>query len=201
MFVQVIQAKAKDPAGVRKQMEKWRDELMPGAKGFLGSTAGVSPDGEFIALARFESEEAAQRNSDRAEQGQWWSETETYLDDVRFYDCTDVELWVNGGSDDAGFVQVVQGVVASADRQRLSEIDRAFDERLPELRPDIIGGITAWQGDAFSSFNYFTSEAEAREGERREMPPEMQKAFDDWRNSVTDMKFIDLPEPLLISSS
>ena len=39
MFVQVIQGKAKDAAGVRKQMERWEQELKPGEVGYLGSTA------------------------------------------------------------------------------------------------------------------------------------------------------------------
>ncbi len=68
MFVQVIQGRAKDPAGLRKQFQAWDNELRPRATGFLGSTAGVSDDGEFIALARFESEEAARANSDSPEQ-------------------------------------------------------------------------------------------------------------------------------------
>ena len=197
MFVQVIQGRAKDAAGVRKQFERWREELMPGAEGFLGSTSGVSPDGEFIAMARFESEEAARRNSDRPEQGQWWSETEGYLEDVRFYDCSDVEEFGRGGSDDAGFVQVIQGV--AKDRAKLNEMDRAFEQRLPELRPDLIGGITAWQGDNFSSFNYFTSEAEARENEKKDMPEDVAQIFREWQNNIDNQKFIDLPEPLLVT--
>jgi hypothetical protein len=34
----------------------------------------LTDDGRFIALARFESEEAARRNSDRPEQDRWWTE-------------------------------------------------------------------------------------------------------------------------------
>jgi hypothetical protein len=42
----------------------------------------VTDDGRFVLLARFESEEAARRNNARHEQGQWWTETEKYLDGV-----------------------------------------------------------------------------------------------------------------------
>ena len=73
MFVQVIQGKAKDAAGLRKQWERWDQELKPAAKGYLGSTAGVTADGEFIALVRFEDEAAARANSDSPEQSAWWN--------------------------------------------------------------------------------------------------------------------------------
>jgi hypothetical protein len=65
MFVQVFQGKVSDAAGVRDRLETWVRDLAPGAHGWLGSTAGVTDAGDLIALARFESEEAAQRNSDR----------------------------------------------------------------------------------------------------------------------------------------
>ncbi|MGE5763508.1 MAG: hypothetical protein ACM3ZF_06425, partial [Mycobacterium leprae] len=60
---------------MRAAFERWVEELAPGAAGWLGSTAGVTDDGRFIGLARFESEQAARRNSDRPEQGRWWAET------------------------------------------------------------------------------------------------------------------------------
>lgn len=199
MFVQVIQGRAKDPEAVRRQFEKWSTELMPGAEGFLGSTGGVSSNGDFIAVARFESEEAARRNSDRPEQGAWWSETEGHLEDVRFQDSTDVEVWAGGGSDDAGFVQVMQGVMSNEDRSRMREVDELFQREMPKVRPDIIGGVTAWVGDSFTSVNYFTSEEEARAGEKKEMPPELQKGFEEWQSAMSDLKFIDLQDPFMVS--
>ena len=74
MFVQVIQAQVSDAAAVREAMERWAQELAPGAEGWLGTTAGVTDDGRFIALARFDSAQAARRNSDRPEQGEWWDQ-------------------------------------------------------------------------------------------------------------------------------
>ena len=53
MFVQVIKAQASDPEQVHAQLDRWAQELAPGATGWLGSTAGVTDDGRFIALARF----------------------------------------------------------------------------------------------------------------------------------------------------
>ncbi len=68
MFVQVITGRTSKAAELRAAFDRWMTELSPGAKGWLGSTAGVTEDGRFVALARFESEAAAQRNSDRPEQ-------------------------------------------------------------------------------------------------------------------------------------
>ena len=75
MFVQVIQGHVSDAAAVKAQLDRWVAELAPSASGWLGSTAGVTDDGHLVALARFESADAAQRNSDRPEQSAWWEET------------------------------------------------------------------------------------------------------------------------------
>ena len=42
MFVQVITGKVTDTAAVRAAFDRWLEELAPGAKGWLGSTAGVT---------------------------------------------------------------------------------------------------------------------------------------------------------------
>ncbi len=84
MFVQVITAKVVDAESLSRQLDRWERELRPGAEGFLGSTSGITEEGRLFALARFESEEAAQHNSDRAEQSTWWAETEKTLEDANF---------------------------------------------------------------------------------------------------------------------
>ena len=70
MFVQVIRGRVTDPEQLHAALDRWSEQLAPGAHGWLGSTAGVTEDGRFVALARFESAEAARRNNDRPEQGQ-----------------------------------------------------------------------------------------------------------------------------------
>src|SRR5688572_8413860 len=108
MFVQVVRAKVKDAEAFRSQIDTWQRELKPGAKGYLGSTGGVADDGTSVAIIRFESEEAARANSDRPEQSAWFSETSKLFDGApTFYDCNDVQLFRGGGSDEAGFVQVM----------------------------------------------------------------------------------------------
>ena len=61
MFVQVIQGRTSDAQGLRAAVDRWHEELAPGAEGWLGSTGGVTEDGRAIAVVRFETEEAARR--------------------------------------------------------------------------------------------------------------------------------------------
>jgi hypothetical protein len=199
MFAQVIQGRVSDADTLRRQWERWDRELKPGAEGYLGSTAGISDDGEFIAVARFESEEAARRNSDKPEQTEWWTEAEKCFEgEVKFYDSNDVDFFLDGGSDDAGFVQVIQGRVK--DREKYTEMERRGEQWLRENRPEIIGGLRAWQQNDATETVYFTSEAEAREGERKETPSDIAADFGDWQDRVDDMKFIDLRDPWFSSS-
>src|SRR5262245_41587726 len=91
VFVQVIQGSVSDAAKVRAALDRWVKELAPGAAGWLGSTAGVTDDGRFIALVRFESEEAARRNSERPDQDRWWAETaKLFAGEPAFSESSDV---------------------------------------------------------------------------------------------------------------
>jgi hypothetical protein len=200
MFAQVIQSRTDDEAALLQRMEIWDRDVKPGAEGFLGSTAGVSDDGEFIAIARFESEEAARRNSDRPEQSEWWAETSKHLEgEARFYDSNEVELMWGGGSDDAGFVQVIQGRMRSGeDKARWRQAEADAEAQMRATRPDLIGGISAWQEMDFSSFVYFKSEEEARAGEGGQ-PEEGQQEAGQWMETIDDLKFIDLRRPFFSS--
>jgi len=197
MFIQVIQGKAKDAAGLRKQWEKWEQEIKPSAIGYLGSTAGVTADGEFIALARFESEDAARANSDSPQQSAWWEETSRYVEDPMFHDCTLVDLMNDGGSDAAGFVQIIQGKTKDVDKAR--SLDSASQDQMRDMRPDVIGGVVAWhpQNGRYTNAIYFTSEAEARKNERESSSsPEFQKFMEEWGAlSDGEPKFLDITDP------
>ena len=196
MFIQVMQGKTGSADGMRRQLDRWEQELRPGAKGYLGATGGVSEDGTVIMLVRFESEEAARANSDRPEQGEWWNEASGAFDgEVTFRDCTEVETRLAGGSDEAGFVQVMQG--RARDKNRLRELEEEFMPKLAELRPDIIGSVRAWDGDFFTQAIYFTSEAEARKGESS--MPGGGDDLQEYTSLVEDLTYIDLKDPWLRS--
>ena len=197
MFVQIMEGRVKDPARMKELMERWIDELAPGASGFLGATAGVTTDGRVVNLARFESAAAAEVNSDRPEQGAWWSQMEACFDgDVSFNESEDVTMFLDGGSNDAGFVQVMKS--SDVDRDLVDRIDRIFEQHAASLRPDVIGSLRVWTGPRSAyDITYFTSEAEARAGEQRGMPAEFEPLIEQFQSLMASTEFIDLADPWL----
>lgn len=198
MFVQCIQGSVADADGLRRQFDRWIEELRPDAEGWLGSTGGITADGTFFMAARFESAEAAQRNSERPEQGAWWAETEKYVaGDVTFADYPEVELINDGGSDDAGFVQVIQGVVN--DREEMRELMAGSTPS--DTRDDVIGGYVAMHADgSYHTIVYFTSEEAAREGERSDAMDGDEFAERMQAMHTAPPTFLDLTSPWLYSA-
>jgi hypothetical protein len=200
MFVQVIQGQVSDAGQARAALDRWFQEVAPGAIGWLGSTAGVTEDGRFVALARFESEEAARRNSDRPEQDQWWTETaKLFTGEATFKDSSDVTVDITGEPDNAGFVQVIQGRGSDPDRAR--ELMGQDSSEWAAFRPDIIGSVgVGHDGGAYTMALYFTSEEAAREGERKEPPPHLQAQMEEMgKLSIGMPEFFDLKQPWLYS--
>ena len=197
MFVQVFEGRVGDPSGLRRQLEGWATELRPGAKGFLGSTAGVTDGGDAIVFARFETALDAAANSQRSEQGQWWAETEKCFDgEVRFTESDDVDTFLAGGSDDAGFVQVMKG--HGMDRERVHALDEQFEAHAASFRPDLLGGIRMWTApDSYIEVAYFVDEAEAREGESKEPPAELAAQMGEFEALMANVEFIDIRDPWL----
>ena len=199
MFVQVIQGRTSDAAGMRAHMEEWETTLGPGATGWLGTTAGVTDSGEAVAVVRFASEEAARANSERPEQGEWWSGMESFYDgDPSFMDCSMVDVDLSGGDPgDAGFVQVMQG--RSSDVERARELMGNTPVDFATFRPDILGRV--WAGNADGDWTmaiYFTTEAAAREGEAKEPPSELASVMEELNALESGPpRFFDLRDPWL----
>ncbi|MCU1457299.1 MAG: hypothetical protein JWL73_1391 [Actinomycetia bacterium] len=193
MFIQVFQAKLRDPALWARQTGKWRREVRPQTTGFLGYTTGVTADGQMVTVVRFESPEAAKVDNDRPEQGAWFEETQAAFDgDVTFHDCTEVDVFGDGGTNDAGFVQVMQG--RAKDQEQMRAAEREIEPRLRELRPEVTGGTIAWHGDGgFTQTVYFTSQEAARKGEaamaETDLPQRLMAMVDG------DLAFFDLTSP------
>jgi hypothetical protein len=199
MFIQIIQGMCRDADALHGQIDMWRRELGPKAEGWLGGTYGVTDDGKFIGVVRFDSKEAAARNSVRPEQSAWWAQAEKCFDgEVTFHEADDAMMFLDGGSDDAGFVQVIQGRVADPERfRRFMELPM---DMLHKARPEIIGGCIAMEADGrFTETVAFRSEDAAREGEGKEMPAEMRKAWEDEMAQMRDLTYMDLRHPWFAS--
>jgi hypothetical protein len=201
MFVQVIRGHVSDSGQVRDALDLWYEDLAAGAQGWLGSTAGVTEDGRFVALARFDSAQAARRNSDRPEQHQWWMETaKLFSGEVTFSDSSDVTVDLHGDPGAAGFVQVMQGQSRDPDRAR--DLMTQNPDEFAKFRPDVLGSVAVSHegGGAYTVAIYFASEQAAREGERKEPPPKLRAQLAAMNElNVGEPEFLDLRQPWLYS--
>jgi hypothetical protein len=193
MFIQVFQAQLRDADLWARRVAIWRREIRPMTSGFLGFTSGVTTDGYMITLVRFRSADAAKVDNDLPEQGAWFEETSKAFDgDVTFHDCREVDSLLDGGSDDARFVQIMQGRAKNQDQMRgqLSEMQ----DDLRKVRPDLIGASIAWHGDGgFTQAAYFSSESEARKNEQDMARSAVYEKFTSLIDG--DMTFYDLSSP------
>lgn len=199
MFIQVIQGKISDPRKMEASVRRWTEELAPGARGWLGSTCGITDDGTLVYVVRFASEAEARANSDRPEQDRYWAEaSKLFTGEATFHDCSDVQTLLAGGSDRAGFVQVMQGRVRDVDR--LKAINAEVERTLPQHRSDVIGMTVAFSDDGTCTQTvYFTSEEDARRNESKERPPELAEIFDEEQNLIQNLAYYDLRDPWLLS--
>ena len=191
MFIQMIQGPCTRQDEARQLLDEWRRDLAPGATGWLGGTNGFTDDGQLIGVVRFESREAAMANSERPEQGEWAAKMAEVMDGpMEFHDCDDVTLLFDGGSDDAGFVQIIRGRVDDPSRLKAMMTDTTA---LHEARPDILGGTLAIEADgSFIETIAFSSEEEARKGEQVEPPADVRSELDYAMQGAT---YYDLHRP------
>ena len=138
----------------------------------------------------------AETNSQPAEQGEWWAETAKCFDgDVRFTNSDDVDSFLAGGSNEAGFIQVMKG--RGTDRDQMHTLDAQFETHAASFR-HLLGGFRMWTGpDSYIEVAYFTNESEARQGESKEPPAEFAAQMGDFQTLMANVEFIDLREPWL----
>ena len=70
---------------------------------------------------------------------------------------------------------------------------------LESVRTDVLGGTTAWDGDWWCQAIYFTSEAEAREGEKKfeSMSADDRTRFEAMMGAYGEPRFVDGPNPIV----
>ncbi len=193
MFIQIIQGKCSRQDELRKLSGEWVEQVGPKAEGWLGGTYGFTDDGTFFGVVRFEDREKAMANSDRPEQGEWAERMGALFDGpVEFHDSDDVTLMFGGGSDDAGFVQIIRGKVD--DPARLRTLLTSDLDQLREMRPDLLGATLAIEPDGtFTETVAFTDEESARKGESGAQPPEDVQKELEW--AMQGATFHDLRNP------
>ena len=199
MFIQIIQGKCTRQDELRALADTWREEMAPSADGWLGGTYGFTDDDQFVGVIRFESREAAMRNSERPEQGEWAKRMTALIDGpVEYHDCDDVTLMLDGGSDNAGVVQVIRGKVD--DPGTLKSLMGDTD-MLHELRPEILGATLAIEADGtFTETVAFTDEESARAAESKEMPEMPADVRETLDAAMQGATFYDLHHPWFASS-
>lgn len=166
MFWYSIEGRVADLAELERQHQCWLQDVAPGARGWLGNTSGVTDEGFGFLVARFTDAAAAQATSERAEQSRWWQATEPCFVEgsVDFLSWDNVQPFLRGGSDNAGFVQVIRGRAIDVELAKTSLDALASD--VYARCPEVIGGLVGIRPDGdFAQIVYFTSEEEAREGE------------------------------------
>jgi hypothetical protein len=196
MFVQVISGLIGDVSQVRVLTRRWQTELRPGARGYLGSTIGVTDDGVLVSVMRFTSREDAQVNAERVEQAAWWEAlVACFLDGINVRDSDDVVVFgARDRFDHAGFVQVVEGRVHDLPAAR--QLQREVEPFLAAERPDLLGGVVAIHRlGTFTDVSYFVDEEAARGGEARPLSPELQRLLSHFGGVYTVEHFRDLRDP------
>jgi hypothetical protein len=202
MFIQIIQGRATNPPGIRRDLGRWQRLLAADADGWLGSTTGITEDGWSITVVRFASEKQARRNSDRPEQREWWRDASQHLARVVSHDAPKVHIYRDGGSDQAGFVQVIQG--HSDDLEHMASLGRDQDEVLAREAPHILGVTVAEHADRpgdFTQVLYFTSEQDARRHDQDPAIEDGEPAQKERRSLMTNARCFDLRDPQLLSPS
>jgi hypothetical protein len=202
MFIQIIQGRATNPPGIRRDLGRWQRQLAADADGWLGTTTGITEDGWSITAVRFASEAQARHNRDRPEQREWWRDASQRLARIAVHDAPKVHTYRDGGSDQAGFVQVVQG--HSDDLERMASLGRDQDDSQARDAPYVLGMTVAEHADRpgdFTQILYFTSEQDARRLEQKRSAEDDEPALKELRNLMTDSRSFDLRDPQLLSPS
>lgn len=199
MYIQMVQGPCAQQDELHTLVDDWSRQ-MAGRDGWLGGTFGFTDDDQFVGVIRFEDASAAREWCRDDEAGMWWAAAEMMFDAApEIHQSADVSMMLEGGSDDAGFVQVMRGRVGNLDALKRIMSDHEMTSMLHEARPEIIGATLAIEDDGtFVETIAFTDEATAREGEKKEMPPEM---AGDFESSMTDVSYLDLHKPWYGSSS
>jgi hypothetical protein len=199
VFIQVMQGRALDPPGFRRELNRWQRQLATDADGWLGGTAGVTEDGWTVVVMHFASEQQARRSSDRPEHRAWWREASQHLGEVAFHDAPKASSFGDGRSDLAGYVQVIQGHID--DLECMASLGDDQEEVLAREAPHLLGVTVAEHADRpgdFTQILYFTSEQDAQRLEAEPPNAADEPAQDQRRGLMTNLRCFDLRDPQML---
>lgn len=195
MFIQIMQARCTRQDEMRQVIDEASAALADRA-GWLGGTFGFTDDDRFVGVVRFESEEACRELTGTEKAKAWFERARELCQDVEMRETGDVTMMLEGGSDSAGFVQVMRGHIADPQRFRHLASDEMMT-MLHQARPEVIGGTLAVEPDgSFTETVAFTDEDSARKGESANMPEAVREELE---AAYADIEFIDLHEPWFVS--
>ena len=193
MFIQMVQGRCSRQDEMRGLVDDWCGS-MAARPGWLGGTYGFTDDDRFVGVVRFDSSSACLEAAGMPDAATWWAGAEALFDGgCEIHESEDVSMMLDGGSDNAGFVQVMRGRVGDADKFRHFMTDAEMTSMLHSARPEIIGATLAMETDgSFVETIAFTSEDAARKGEQTEMPADMAAEF---QSAMSDVEYLDLHHP------
>src|SRR5262249_55055075 len=130
----------------------------------------------------------------------WWRETsQLFTEPAMFHNSANVMADLIGDPNRAGFVQFMQG--RGRDPARARELMSQDSGEWSKFRPDLIGSVAAeYDNGSYTMAMYFTSEKEARKGEKKEPPPKLKAQMEEM-NSLTigETEYFDIKNPWLYS--
>lgn len=196
MFIQMVQGRCSREDEMRGLVDGWCS-AMADQPGWLGGTYGFTDDQRFVGVVRFDSKTACEECAAAPDAGLWWASAEALFDEpCEIHQSEDVSMMLDGGSDSAGFVQVMYGKVGDADALRHLNSDE-MTSMLHEARPEIIGSTLALEPDGtFIETVAFSDEASARRGEQQDMPEDVR---DELMSAMADVSYLDLHRPWFAS--
>jgi len=199
MFIQMVQGECSRRIEMRRLVDNWCT-VIADEEGWLGGTYGFTDDNRFVGIVRFTDSQACIEAAQRPFAASFWAQALELLDsDVEIHQSDDVTLMFDGGSEDAGFVQVLTGQLKDAAQMRYLVADQDMTAMLHATRPEILGATLAISQDGtFTETIAFTDEALARRGEAIRMPEQVQRTLEE---AVADVEYLDLRNPWFASHS
>jgi hypothetical protein len=173
MYIQMVTGRCSRPDEMRQLVDGWCAQ-MADQPGWLGGTYGFTDDQRIVGVVRLESADACKEACARPDAAMWWAAAEAMFDGgCQIHESEDVSIMLQGGSDDAGFVQVMCGRVSDAEKFKHLMRDQQMTSMLHEARPEIIGATLA-----------------------QDMPEEVRS---DLESSMADVEYLDLHHPWFAS--